>query len=135
MKYFTHICMQTSQTQKLRFWPKRPPSAFSVAETSVAEMSGPKRPRPKCPWPKCPSTILYIRTPFSGILDPHLKKHIGKHERGFLELRNKTSKIAFLAVSKFARLQPMPLPRSHPRPMADINIECVVEQSMDGKME
>ena len=39
-----------------RFWPKRPPLAFSVAETSVAEMSGPKRPRPKCPWPKCPST-------------------------------------------------------------------------------
>ena len=35
---------------------KRPPSAFSVAETSVAEMSKPKRPRPKCPWPKCPST-------------------------------------------------------------------------------
>ena len=59
------------------FWPKRPPSAFSVAEMSrpkrlrpkclwpplayslakmsVAEMSGPKRPRPKCPWPKCPT--------------------------------------------------------------------------------
>ena len=43
--------MHTSQTQNLCFWPKRPPLAFSVAETSVAEMS-----RPKCPWPKCPST-------------------------------------------------------------------------------
>ena len=39
-------------------WPKRPPLAFSVAETSVAEMSGPKRPRPKCPWPKCPTFHL-----------------------------------------------------------------------------
>ena len=36
-------------------WPKRPPLAFTLAETSVAEMSGPKRPRPKCPWPKCPT--------------------------------------------------------------------------------
>ena len=42
-------------THNLWFWPKRPPLAFSVAETSVAEMSGPKRPRPKCPWPKCPT--------------------------------------------------------------------------------
>ena len=42
-------------THNLWFWPKRPFSAFFVAETSVAEMSGPKRPRPKCPWPKCPS--------------------------------------------------------------------------------
>ena len=31
--------MHTSQTQNLLFWPKRPPSAFLVAETSVAEMS------------------------------------------------------------------------------------------------
>ena len=38
-----------TQTHNLWFWPKRPPLAFSVAETSVAEMSGPKRPRPKCP--------------------------------------------------------------------------------------
>ena len=42
-------------THNFRFWPKRPPLAFSVAETSMAEMSGPKRPRPKCPWPKCPT--------------------------------------------------------------------------------
>ena len=42
-------------THNLWFWPKRPPLAFSLAETSVAEMSGPKRPRPKCPWPKCPT--------------------------------------------------------------------------------
>ena len=41
-------------THNLWFWPKRPPLAFSMAETSVAEMLGPKRPRPKCPWPKCP---------------------------------------------------------------------------------
>ena len=61
MKCITHLCMHTFQTQNLWFWPKRPPSAFSmaetsVAETSVAEISRPKRPRPKCPWPKCPST-------------------------------------------------------------------------------
>ena len=56
MKCTTHLCMHTSLTQNLWLWPKRPPSAFSVAETSVAEMSRPKRPRPKCPWPKCPST-------------------------------------------------------------------------------
>ena len=49
--------MHTSQTQNLWLWPKRPPSAFSVAETSMAEMSRPKRPRPKCPWPKCRSTF------------------------------------------------------------------------------
>ena len=42
-------------THNLWFWPKRPPLAFSVAETSVAEMSGPKRHRPKCPWRKCPT--------------------------------------------------------------------------------
>ena len=41
-------------TLYLWFLPKRPPLAFSVAETSVAEMSGPKRPRPKFPWPICP---------------------------------------------------------------------------------
>ena len=41
--------MHTSQTQNLWLWLKRPPLAFSVAETSVAEMSGPKCPRPKCP--------------------------------------------------------------------------------------
>ena len=45
---------------KFMIWPKCPPLAFSMAETSVAEMSvaemsGPKRPRPKCPWPKCPT--------------------------------------------------------------------------------
>ena len=40
---------------KFIIWPKRPPMAFSVAETSVAEMSEPKRPRSKCPWPKCPT--------------------------------------------------------------------------------
>ena len=57
MKCITHLCMHTSQTQNLWLWPKRPPSAFSVAETSVAEMSRPKRPRPKCPLPKCPSTV------------------------------------------------------------------------------
>ena len=45
-------------THNLRFWPKRPPLAFSVAETSVAEMSGPKRPGPKCLWPKCPTFLL-----------------------------------------------------------------------------
>ena len=50
-------------THNLWLWPKRPPLAFSVAETSVAEMSGPKRPRPKCPWPKCPTfvAITYIQ--------------------------------------------------------------------------
>ena len=42
-------------THNLWFWPKCPPLAFSVAETSVAEMSGPKRPWPKCPWLKCPT--------------------------------------------------------------------------------
>ena len=47
-------------THNLWFWPKRPPMAFSVAETSVAEMSGPKRPRPKCPWPKCPTFVLTL---------------------------------------------------------------------------
>ena len=52
--------MHTRQTQNLWLWPKRPPSAFSVAETSVAEMSRPKRPRPKCPWPKCPSTVSRV---------------------------------------------------------------------------
>ena len=31
-------------THNLWLWPKRPPLAFFVAETSVAEMSGPKRP-------------------------------------------------------------------------------------------
>ena len=56
MKCITHLCMHTSQTQYLWLWPKRPPLAFSVAETSMAEMSRPKRPRPKCPRPKCPST-------------------------------------------------------------------------------
>ena len=50
-------------THNLWFWPKRPPLAFSLAETPVAEMSGPKRPRPKrprpkCPWPKCPTFDL-----------------------------------------------------------------------------
>ena len=45
-------------THNLWLWPKRPPLAFPVAETSVAEMSGPKRPRPKCPWPKCPTFIF-----------------------------------------------------------------------------
>ena len=44
-------------THNLWIWPKRPPLAFSLAETSVAEMSGPKRPRPKCPWPKCPTFV------------------------------------------------------------------------------
>ena len=44
-------------THNLWFWPKRPPLAFSVAETSVAKMSGPKHPRPKCPWPKCPTFV------------------------------------------------------------------------------
>ena len=39
-------------------WPKRPPLAICVAETSVAKMSMPKRPRPKCPWPKCPTFVL-----------------------------------------------------------------------------
>ena len=58
MKYITHLCMHTSQAQNLFLWPKRPPLAISVAETSVAEMSRPKRPRPKCPWPKCPSTTV-----------------------------------------------------------------------------
>ena len=29
-------------TQNLWLWPKRPPSAFSMAEMYVAEMSGPK---------------------------------------------------------------------------------------------
>ena len=43
-------------------WPKHPPLAFSVAETSVAEMSGPKRPRPKCPWPKCPTFVYSCDT-------------------------------------------------------------------------
>ena len=42
-------------THNLWFWPKRPPLAFCLAETSVAEMSGPIRPWPKCPWPKCPT--------------------------------------------------------------------------------
>ena len=31
--------MNTSQTQNLWLWPKRPHMAFSVTETSVAEMS------------------------------------------------------------------------------------------------
>ena len=51
---FKHV---HTSTHNLWFWPKRPPLAFSVAETSVAEMSGPKRPRPKCPWPKCPTFV------------------------------------------------------------------------------
>ena len=38
-------------------WPKRPPLAFFMAETSVAEMSWPKRPWPKCPWPKYPTFL------------------------------------------------------------------------------
>ena len=38
MKCITHLCMHTSQPQNLCFWPKRPPLAFSVAETSVAEI-------------------------------------------------------------------------------------------------
>ena len=53
----SHIYACTHPNPKLIIWPKRPPSAFSVAETSVAEMSGPKRPRPKCPWPKCPTFV------------------------------------------------------------------------------
>ena len=58
MKYITlHLYINTSQTQNLWLWPKRPPSAFSVAETSVAEMSRPKCPWPKCPWLKCPSIV------------------------------------------------------------------------------
>ena len=57
-----HTCMHEymhgiNTHPHLWFWPKRPPLAFSVAETSVAEMSGPKHPRPKCPWPKCPTFI------------------------------------------------------------------------------
>ena len=53
-----HTFMQAhTPTNNLWLWPKRPPLAFSVAETSVAEMSGPKRPRPKCPWPKCPTFV------------------------------------------------------------------------------
>ena len=51
----SHIYACTHPNPKLMIWPKRPPLAFFVAETSVAEMSGPKRPRPKCPWPKCPT--------------------------------------------------------------------------------
>ena len=42
-------------THNLWFWPKQPPLAFSVTETSVVEMSWQKRPRPKCPRPKCPT--------------------------------------------------------------------------------
>ena len=38
-------------------WPKRPPLAFFMTETSVAEMSWPKRPWPKCPWPKYPTFV------------------------------------------------------------------------------
>ena len=40
MKCITHLCKHTSQTQNLWLWPKRPPLAFSVAETSVAECPG-----------------------------------------------------------------------------------------------
>ena len=40
-------------------WPKRPPLAFFMAETSVAEMSWPKRPWPKCPWPKYPTFAIF----------------------------------------------------------------------------
>ena len=58
-----------TQTHILWFWPKRPPSAFSVAEMSVAEMSEPKRPWPKCPWPKCP-TFEY-----SNVIKLNIKSH------------------------------------------------------------
>ena len=71
-KCITHICMHTPPTHNLWFWPKRPPLAFSVAETSVAEMSGPKRPRPKCPWPKCPTfpecDLFVVRKPCEQVL-------------------------------------------------------------------
>ena len=43
-----NTCMESTPTHNLWFWPKRPPLAFSVAETSVAEMSRPKRHRQKC---------------------------------------------------------------------------------------
>ena len=80
-KYITHVCMNTcmesTPTHNLWFWPKRPPLAFSVAETSVAEMSGPKRPRPKCPWPKCPTfsqdTVAYG---FSAQLISPIQLHV-----------------------------------------------------------
>ena len=51
MKCITLLCIHTSQTQNLWLWPKRPPLAFSVAETSVAEMS----------WPKCPGRNVHGR--------------------------------------------------------------------------
>ena len=49
-------------------WPKRPPLAFSVAETSVAEMSGPKRPRPKSLWPKCPTFVVFTEKPWCTVV-------------------------------------------------------------------
>ena len=72
--------MHTSQTQNLWFWPKRPPSAFSEAETSVAEMSRPKRPRPKCPWPKCPSTDACLTA------DPGVASSIPARSHTFVEI-------------------------------------------------
>ena len=56
----SHIYACIHPNPNFMIWPKRPPLAFSVAETSVAEMSGPKRPRPKCPWPKCPTFVHFM---------------------------------------------------------------------------
>ena len=53
-----NTCIISTHTHNLWFWLKRPPLAFSVAETPLAEMSGRKRPRLKCPWPKCPTFKL-----------------------------------------------------------------------------
>ena len=58
-------------THNIWLWPKRPPLAFSVAETSVAEMSRPKRPRPKCLWPKCPTFVYQTPT-----FPPHFGNNI-----------------------------------------------------------
>ena len=49
-KEMHHLFMHAhTPTHNLWLWPKRPPLAFSVAETSMVEMSRPKRHRPKCP--------------------------------------------------------------------------------------
>ena len=46
-------------------WSKRPPLAFSMAETSVAEMTG-----SECPWPKCPTFDFFRECAINDDLSP-----------------------------------------------------------------
>ena len=70
---------------KFIIWPKRPPLAFSVAETSVAEMSG-----PKCPWPKCPTFV-----------STSIQNH-AFYCRTFVEIKNIIELLVFLLMKKLA---------------------------------